>query len=216
MAVLRSSDEMGRSPHKTKRHIVSLVLVMVGFGLLGYVASQYWRMYRSQRQLELQWEQQAVNAYATAEAKAGTAKGGASGINPGGGGVQNAVARLSIPRIHLDAMVLEGASRHELAVGPGHLLDTPLPGENGNAVITAHRDTFFRHIFELQQGDEIQVWRDGQLFRYQVSGKRVVNPDDLSVLAPTGDAELTLITCYPPYYIGPAPQRLVVFSKLVP
>ena len=91
-----------------------------------------------------------------------------------------------------------------------------MPGELGNAVITAHRDTFFRHIYELNKGDEITVLRNGQTFRFAVTGKKVVKPDDVSVLRPTPDAQLTLITCYPTYYIGPAPERLVVFSKLAP
>src|SRR5207237_6803091 len=90
------------------------------------------------------------------------------------------------------------------------------PGEPGNAVITGHRDTFFRHIYELQKGDEILVRRNGELYKYQVTGKKIVDPEDVSVLKQTTDAQLTLITCYPTYYIGPAPQRLVVFSKLVP
>ena len=91
-----------------------------------------------------------------------------------------------------------------------------MPGSIGNAVITAHRDTFFRHIFELSQGDEIVIHRGGQVYHFQVTGKKVVKPEDVSVLKPTSDAELTLITCYPTYYIGPAPERLVVFSKLAP
>jgi sortase A len=90
-----------------------------------------------------------------------------------------------------------------------------MPGEPGNAVITAHRDTFFRHIYELDKGDEIQVRRNGRLFTYQVTGKKVVPPQDLSVIKQTTDSQLTLITCYPTYYIGPAPERLVVFSRLV-
>jgi sortase A len=90
------------------------------------------------------------------------------------------------------------------------------PGETGNAVITGHRDTFFRHIYELNKGDDIFVQRNGKMFRYQVTGKRVVQPTDISVTHNSEDARLTLITCYPTYYIGPAPERLVVFSKLAP
>jgi sortase A len=111
-------------------------------------------------------------------------------------------------------MVVEGDSRKQLLVGPGHISRTPLPGELGNSVITGHRDTFFRHIFELSKGDKILVQRNGQTFHYAVTGKKIVQPEDVSVLRPTNDAELTLITCYPTYYIGPAPERLVVFSKL--
>jgi sortase A len=93
--------------------------------------------------------------------------------------------------------------------------ETAMPGETGNAVITGHRDTFFRHIYELAKGDEIQVRRNGRVFTFVVTGQRIVQPDDVSVLKQTDDPQLTLITCYPTYYIGPAPQRLVVFSKLV-
>lgn len=178
------------------RRTISLALVVVGAGLLGYVAGQYWYMYRSQRLFEVEWERQAAAAH------------GAAPDGP-------ALTRISIPKINLDAIVLEGASKKQLSMGPGHITDTALPGDMGNAVITAHRDTFFRRIFELEKGDEIGIQRNGRVFRYQVMAKKIVNPDDLSVLKPTLDSQLTLITCYPTYYIGPAPKRLVVFSKLV-
>lgn len=167
---------------------------MTGAGLLGYVGSQYWYTYHAQRSLEAHWERQAAAAPAT----------------------DQPLTRISIPKIDLDAIVVEGASNDQLAAGPGHVTDTALPGEIGNAVITAHRDTFFRRIFELDQGDEITVERNGRRFRYQVTGKKIVKPEDVSVLDPTNDAQLTLITCYPIHYIGPAPKRLVVFSKLEP
>jgi sortase A len=94
------------------------------------------------------------------------------------------------------------------------MTDTAAPGENGNSVITGHRDTFFRHIYELKKGDEIVVRRGGKSFQYLVERKFVVQPTDVGVLRPTSDARLTLITCYPTYYVGPAPERLVVISKL--
>ncbi|HET9166541.1 MAG TPA: class D sortase, partial [Candidatus Angelobacter sp.] len=125
------------------------------------------------------------------------------------------LTRLEIPKIQMDAIVVEGASRRELSEGPGHMKQTAQPGETGNAVITAHRDTFFRHIYELNRGDQIKVRRSGRLFTYEVTGKRIVMPEDVSVIKLTNDPQLTLITCYPTYYIGPAPKRLVVFSKLV-
>ena len=182
-----------------KRRILSFALLALGAGLLGYVGIQYLSMYRSQRQLEAEWEKQAA----------------ASGV-PGQPVAlsDDVLTRVMIPKIKLDAIVVEGASRKQLLAGPGHLQDTAIPGMIGNAVITAHRDTFFRHIFELSQGDEIMIHRGGHVFRFQVTGKKVVKPDDISVLNPTTDAQLTLITCYPTYYIGPAPERLVVFSKL--
>jgi sortase A len=182
-----------------KRRTLSLVLLTVGAGLLGYVTVQYWSMYRSQKQLEAEWEKQA-------------AASGAPG--PPAALAGELLTRVLIPKINLDAVVVEGASRKQLLAGPGHLRDTATPGSVGNAVITGHRDTFFRHIYELNQGDEILIRRGGQVFRYHVTGKKVVQPEDVSVLKPTSDAQLTLITCYPTYYVGPAPERLVIFSKL--
>jgi sortase A len=114
----------------------------------------------------------------------------------------------------LDAIVVEGTSYKQLAIAPGHMTDTAAPGENGNVVITAHRDTFFRHIFELKKGDEILVRRGGRSFQYLVEKKFVVKPSETWVARPAGDARLTLLTCYPTYFVGPAPERLVVTAKL--
>src|SRR6185437_14629260 len=182
------------------RQSYSWVLVFVGVALLIYVGGQYWGMYRSQLNLEAQWEHQAATANVPWAAKL-TA--------------DDLLTRVVLPKINLDAIVVEGASRKELSEGPGHMKQTAAPGEPGNAVITGHRDTFFRHIYELNKGDDIMVRRNGKVFRYEVTGKKIVMPEDVTVLKQTPDAQLTLITCYPTYYIGPAPKRLVVFSKLV-
>jgi sortase A len=183
-----------------KRRAVSLALVVGGAVLLAYVGLEYWGMYRSQKDLESEWEHQA----------AVTSTPGQSQLSP-----EQMLTRILIPKIEMDAIVVEGASRKELSAGPGHMKQTAEPGETGNAVITAHRDTFFRHIYELTKGDQIQVRRSGRTFTFEVTGKRIVVPEDISVIKPTTDPQLTLITCYPTYYIGPAPKRLVVFSRLV-
>jgi len=180
-----------------RRTLLSLIFVAIGFFLIGYVAAQYYSMYHEQQRLARLWEQQ--NSTPNPAAKMTSSDG---------------LTRLVIPKIDLDAIVVEGTSSHQLKIGPGHILNTALPGESGNAVISAHRDTFFRHIYELSKGDEILVRRNGTVLRYVVTGKKIVDPEDLSVLHQTKDPELTLITCYPTYYIGPAPERLVVFSKL--
>jgi sortase A len=182
------------------RRIISLALVVIGVVLMGYVAGEYWGMYRSQKNLEAEWQRQAATVSIPGKAP----------VSP-----DQMLTRLQIPKIQVDAIVVEGASRRELSEGPGHMKQTAQPGEMGNAVITAHRDTFFRHIYELNKGDQIQVRRSGRTFTYEVTGKRIVMPEDISVIKPTDNPQLTLITCYPTYYIGPAPKRLVVFSKLV-
>lgn len=185
---------------RSAREWVSLFFLVLGLALIGYVGSQYWDMYHSQRQLQAQWEKQAAAATTPGQPKLSA---------------EEMLTRVSIPKINLDAIVVEGATFKQLKKGPAHMTETALPGSPGNAVITGHRDTFFRHIYELEKGDAIFVRRNGESFKYEVTGKKVVKPEDVSVLKQTPDAQLTLITCYPTYYIGPAPERLVVFSKLV-
>jgi sortase A len=174
-------------------------LLLIGAVLLVYVSFEYGSMYVRQKQLAAQWERQ--NAPSAAAA-------------PKAQDPREQMTRLSIPSIDLDAIVVEGTSSRQLAIAPGHMADSAAPGENGNSVITAHRDTFFRHIYELNKGDEIVVRRGGKSYQYLVERKFVVKPSDVSVLKPTSDARLTLVTCYPTYYVGPAPERLVVTAKL--
>ena len=181
------------------RRWAPLTLLIVGAVLLVYVTFEYGSMFYQQRQLSAQWERQ--NAPSSA-------------APPKAEDPREQVTRLSIPSIDLDAIGVEGTSRRQLAIAPGHMTDTAAPGENGNSVITGHRDTFFRHIYELKKGDEIVVRRGGKSFQYLVERKFVVQPTDVAVLRPTSDARLTLITCYPTYYVGPAPERLVVTAKL--
>ncbi len=181
---------------RLKRSWPSL-LIVAGVALLLYVGSQYATMYAAQRRLTQQWQQQNLQ------------------LPTQPAGLVTTLTRLSIPSINLDAVVVEGVGRRDLLMGPGHMPNTPEPGQPGNVVISAHRDTFFRHIHELKEGDYIIVERAGRRFRYQVMGKKVVEPNDMAVVQPTPGSQLTLLTCYPTYYIGPAPQRLVVFSRLV-
>jgi sortase A len=92
----------------------------------------------------------------------------------------------------------------------GWLTDTSRPGKSGNVAIAAHRDTYFRPLRHIQEGDVIQITTLNGRYDYRVQWTAVVEPDDLSVIAPTVKPTLTLITCYPFYYVGNAPQRFVV------
>ena len=121
-----------------------------------------------------------------------------------------AVADLSIPRVHLSAVVLHGSDSRTLRRGPGHLENTAFPGESGNVVIAGHRDTFFRPLRNVEVGDDVFVDTPRGRFHYRVASLFVVKPQDLSVLKPTSDAVLTLITCYPFWVFGNAPDRFVV------
>jgi sortase A len=197
---VNARPEWQRARQFVARQRLSAVLMLVGVALLGYVGSEYWAMYHEQRALQREWQAQQKAIPSTSEA---------APVKDDG------LTRVFIPKINLDVIVVEGTNHRALRIGPGHVKSTPAPGEDGNSVISAHRDTFFRHIYELAKGDEIQVRREGRTFTFQVTGKKIVEPNDVSVLKNSPDARLTLITCYPTYYIGPAPQRLIVFSKLV-
>jgi sortase A len=120
------------------------------------------------------------------------------------------LGRLDIPRLGLSVAVLQGTSSRMLRRGTGHIESTPFPGEPGNSGIAGHRDTFFRGLKDIHVNDEIQFQSTTGLFRYQVDWAKVVAPDDLSVLAPSTEAALTLVTCYPFYFVGPSPKRFVV------
>jgi LPXTG-site transpeptidase (sortase) family protein len=200
---LALKPELLRSPRKRKspkqlicgrwqfRQVLSYCLILVGSALCTFVAATYAWMYVQQRLLLHEW----------------SAERSSLG-NP-------TLTKLSIPKIHLEDVVLEGATRHSLLLGPAHLAGSALPGDPGNAVIAGHRDTFFRHIHSLRYGDDIYILRSGRRFHYVVRARRIVVPTDISVLRSTEYPELTLITCYPTHAIGPAPQRLIVVAKLI-
>lgn len=101
-----------------------------------------------------------------------------------------------------------------LRLGAGHIEGTPLPGEPGNSGIAGHRDTFFRELKDIRRNDEIQIQTATGLLRYEVDWVKVVEPNDTTVLEPsTAESTLTLVTCYPFYFVGPAPNRFVVHAR---
>ncbi len=130
---------------------------------------------------------------------------------PPGGPVGN----ITIPKIGLSMMVVEGTGESQLEMGPGHYSGTPLPGEQGNAAIAGHRTTYLHPFYDLNElapGDPINVVTLQGIFLYHVTSSQAVNPNDVAVIAPTRFPELTLTTCNPRYS---ASQRLVVQATLV-
>jgi sortase A len=124
------------------------------------------------------------------------------------------IGRMEIPRLHLSVVILEGTAPKTLRVAAGHINGTTLPGTAGNICIAAHRDTLFRPLRQVQPRDAIIITTTYGTFRYIVDMVEIVSPSDVRVLRPTTDQELTLITCYPFTYVGPAPKRLAVHARL--
>jgi sortase A len=125
------------------------------------------------------------------------------------------VARFEAPTVHVSVPVLEGTDDETLRRGAGHIEGTALPGQNGNLGIAGHRDTIFRPLRHLHAGDPIVVKTGTRTYHYRVTRTMIVPPEDVAVLDPTGHATVTLVTCYPFYYIGHAPKRFIVQAELV-
>jgi len=126
------------------------------------------------------------------------------------------LGRIEISTIGLDAMILEGTDARTLRRAVGHIPGTPLPGQRGNVAITGHRDTFFRPLLNIRKNDEIRLTTLSGSYRYLVDSIRVVEPEDTEVLDKSDDAILTLVTCYPFYFVGPAPKRFIVRAHRIP
>ena len=126
------------------------------------------------------------------------------------------IGRLEIPRIGLTAVVAEGDDEKTLKLAVGHLPDTPLPWQEGNSALAGHRDSFFRPLRHIQVGDDIHFTTERGTLRYRVTRHTVVDPAELWVLNPSPTAALTLITCYPFDYVGPAPRRFIVHAERMP
>ena len=120
------------------------------------------------------------------------------------------VGRIEIPRLGLSAMVVEGTSDRALLHGVGHLEHTAFPGEHGNVTLAGHRDTYFRKLRAVARGDRIRLRTPDGVFVYQVDSVLIVKPTRTDLLAPTRNPTLTLVTCYPFHWIGPAPDRFII------
>jgi sortase A len=176
-------------------------LIIAGFGVYSVVSTQ-----RAEQEAQEQWDRQMADRPADRPAAPELRREVQKG---------EMLARLSIDRLKSQWVVLEGADHEGLKRGPGHLSDTALPGGNGNCVIAGHRDTQFRVLRNVEIGEEISLETEGRTFFYRVTDRRVVAPTDTSSLDHTATPTLTLVTCYPFYYVGPAPKRFIVRAELI-
>jgi sortase A len=121
---------------------------------------------------------------------------------------------LSIPKLEQTIPIFFGDNEKILKKGLGHIRGTALPGEASNSVLAGHRDTFFRHLDQLVVGDKLIVERSSTYYMYKIKKVRIVDKDDHTVIVPKPRHTLTLITCYPFTFIGPAPQRYIIVAEL--
>jgi sortase A len=121
---------------------------------------------------------------------------------------------LEIPSLKLTVPIFSGTTELVLNRGVGWIEGTAMPGEEGNVGLAGHRDGYFRGLKDLKLGDAIEVQSVGRTLRYRITSLKVVDPTDVSVLDPTDEPSVTLVTCYPFYYVGNAPQRYIVRGTL--
>jgi sortase A len=125
------------------------------------------------------------------------------------------LGRIEVRRVGISALILEGVAGSTLRRGVGHVAGTALPRWAGNVGLAGHRDTVFRGLKDIRKGDLVALETMEGTFRYAVDWTQVVEPRDVGVLAASDRPELTLVTCYPFFYVGPAPHRFVVRAHLL-
>ena len=125
-----------------------------------------------------------------------------------------AFAVLRVPRLHLEVPVLEGTDEFTLNRGVGRIAGTSLPGQGGNIGIAGHRDGLFRPLKDIRAGDSIELITTSGTDVYAVDRIGIASSADVGVLQPRAKPSLTLVTCYPFYFVGPAPKRYIVEASL--
>ncbi len=189
------------------RRLTGWILVLGGMAVLGGAGWRYAGGVVARDRARAEWEriEARQRLLAAHEKVADSVDDVASGpFAPG-----TPVARLLIPSIGLDEVIVAGVGGKELDSGPGHLPGTPLPGATGNSVISAHRDMHFRRFGELAPGDTVTTVTTSHRVTWRITGRRIVGADE-PALFQTDGRELTLTTCWPIRMIGPAPDRLLL------
>lgn len=123
------------------------------------------------------------------------------------------IGEIEVPRLGLKAIVVQGDSEEQLRRAVGHFPETALPDEPGNVALAGHRDGLFRPLRNVRPGDTITLRTPEREFQYEVQWTAVVPPTAVRVLQPTSEPALTLVTCFPFYYVGAAPERFIVRAR---
>ncbi len=188
------------------RRIAGGVLLAIGLGVLGYVGWEYASGALARDRARAEWER-VMAREAVMLANASLEAPVHAPLRPGA-----PMARLLIPRIDLDEVVVHGVEDRQLNAGPGHLPGSPLPGAVGNSVVSAHRDRHFRRLGELAIGDTVITETRYHRVFWVITDQKVVHATR-PALFQTDDPTLTLTTCWPLRLVGSAPDRLLLTAK---
>jgi sortase A len=189
--------------------LFACALLMLGYCTFVLVDTHVFQE-RESRNLQRQLEDRRATGSASPQAKLLSP----SEIPPASA-ISGLIGRIEIARLGLSVIIIEGDDGKTLRRAAGHVRGTALPGQLGNVGVTAHRDTFFRPLRNIQLDDVITLTTFQGEFRYRVVSTKVVNPTDVAVLDSTGGEVLTLVTCHPFYLVGAAPNRFIVRAERV-
>ncbi len=201
MKVMVARTPIARMLRWTERGLLVCAAALLGYA--GYTMADSWIFERQANKDLEQMLQQSRQGAVESQESAHTVQTG------------SLIGRITVDRLGVSVVVLEGADEPVLARAAGHITGTALPGEPGNVGIAAHRDTFFRPLKDIRRDDIIRVTTPTGEYRYRVVSTRIVDPDRLSVLDSDGSDTLTLVTCYPFYYVGSAPHRFIVKAQQI-
>lgn len=185
-----------------KLKLLSIMFILLGAGVTGYAG---WGIVKSKVQADVSIEKAKEVVAKAAEPKRDERFAPATG---------EVVGLLKIPDINSELAIIEGTDPDELEKGVGHYKGSYYPGENGQIVLSGHRDTVFRSLGELELGDELTMKMPFGEHTYNIVETKIVEADDLSIITlQNEEEELIVTTCYPFSYIGNAPQRYIIYAK---
>ncbi|QHZ46004.1 class D sortase [Bacillus sp. NSP9.1] len=189
----------------------SLFLIAAGLMIVGYGG---WKIFDMNRQtgISLSEAKEAVAAGKPRDSDASSsAETGPDSLQTATG---EAVGILNIPRLKAELPIVEGTSPDDLEKGVGHYKDSYYPKQNGQIVLSGHRDTVFRRTGELEIGDRLNIELPYGSFDYRITNMKIVDKEDTSIITLQHEKEeLLLTTCYPFSYIGDAPKRYIIYAK---
>lgn len=184
----------------SRAQFAAFAVAILLLGYSGFVLADTWAF---QRRQDIRLEQLSRDTVAT------------PAITPSVATDDGLIGRIEISRLGISAIVMEGDSEITLEHAAGHIAGTALPGQPGNVGIAGHRDSFFRPLRNIHEGDIIMLTTPGRKFRYRVVTTSIVHPEDVSVLDSDRHEILTLVTCYPFYFVGAAPSRFIVRAERI-
>jgi len=202
--------------HSLKRvlrwaQVLLFACAVLTLGYCGFTLADAWVFQRREiRELDRLLREQSLAREGTLDPELAPFLKGAPGAAEDG-----LTGRIEVPRLGLSVMVADGIDKRTLLRAAGHIPGTTLPGRPGNVGIAGHRDTFFRPLRNIRRDDIITLYTPAGTYSYRVVSTRVVAPTEVSVLDQDESEILTLVTCYPFSFVGPAPDRFIVRAERV-